>query len=296
MSTKTEKILYDLQKYLDSHEDCDLGELNKCNILHFSDNRADRTPDAYDLLEMAEKAETELEAIKYAKKALALDPDLLDADLLIVQRKNREFEPLQKQLEKLLKKGEKQLQKCNISIQDDAGDFYGLLETRPYMRVYYSYVQTLIIQSKFRKATEACEELLRLNPNDNLGIRYHLMALYATLEEQEALEKLYKKYNKDYSAFMILPCIALYYKLDNRSTAKRYITKLCNNIEGVRQALEMIKSDDDITNIVDIPYYRPFSQEELIMAYESSPYLYEPMFGFLSWFISQCPDNTSSKT
>ncbi len=260
-------------------------------ILDFSQKEAQ---DAYDFLEMAEQAETDIDAIKYAKKALALDPDMLDADLLIACVKNQEFAAQQKALEKLLKKGEAQLQAQDISTEKNMGDFYLLLETRPYMRVYHHYVRTLIAQNKLRKAAQACEEILRLNPNDNLGSRYDLMAVYAALEDQQALEQLYKKYRMEHSAFMLLPAIALYYKLDNQFAAKRYITKLCNSIEGAKQAFEMIEREDDaIINLLNTPYYKPYSQQEIMIAYESAPYLYGPIFEFLSWLIPRCPDNTS---
>ncbi|HHW94663.1 MAG TPA: hypothetical protein GX736_01885 [Mogibacterium sp.] len=128
---------------------------------------------------MAENALSDKEAIHYAKKALKLDPYLLDAESIIAHEKSDNPEDLRKKLKQIIKKGEKQLLEKGISPENDEGSYYGLLETRPYMRVRKEYLEILILQGKFRLAIIEAEELLKLNDNDNLGIRYILMALYA---------------------------------------------------------------------------------------------------------------------
>ncbi len=57
------------------------------------------------------------------------------------------------------------------------GDFWGVLETRPYMRLRHSYLELLIQCGMMGKAVNEAEELLRLCEGDNLGIRYALMQI-----------------------------------------------------------------------------------------------------------------------
>ena len=45
----------------------------------------------------------------------------------------------------------------------------------------------LLEEGKLRQAANICKEVLRLNENDNLGVRYLLMAIYATLEEEKSM-------------------------------------------------------------------------------------------------------------
>ena len=58
-----------------------------------------------------------------------------------------------------------------------------------------------------RQAANICEEVLRLNGNDNLGARYLLMAIYATLEEEKDMLNLYKKYHEE-NLEMLFPLFA----------------------------------------------------------------------------------------
>ena len=43
------------------------------------------------------------------------------------------------------------------------------------MRVRKEYLELLITQGRYRHAICEAEELIRLNENDNLGVRYTLM-------------------------------------------------------------------------------------------------------------------------
>ena len=65
------------------------------------------------------------------------------------------------------------------------------------MRTKHCYTLTLIELGRYTEAIQQGEEMLKLCENDNQGIRYLIMGLYAVLEKFEECEKIYKKY-KDY--------------------------------------------------------------------------------------------------
>ena len=310
MSRETEKALRAIKKGMEAAEEEKLSDFlefmkrenGDFNSLSFTENfpylmsQADsEESEAYGLLELAQDAETPAEAIRYAKKALKLDPGLLDAELIIVTTKDSSLGVMQKDLEKLLKKGEQQLRQQGITPEEDAGDYYGLLETRPYMRVCHAYIDVLTLQNKLRRAAEAAENALHLNDNDNLGIRYNLMAIYAALEDQEKAESLYNRYPGEDTAFLLLPLIALYYKLDDEKTARRYLKKLCSKTEGAIDALKLIEDDAvDMDALMNMPYYQPYTKQEILMSYGSSPFLYEPILDFVPWVIQNCPSKKQS--
>ena len=56
------------------------------------------------------------------------------------------------------------------------GHFWGFLETRPYMRARHGLAMTLLQLGEEDAALEHFRAMLKLNPNDNQGIRYLLLA------------------------------------------------------------------------------------------------------------------------
>jgi tetratricopeptide (TPR) repeat protein len=85
-------------------------------------------------------------------------------------------------------------------IEENAGHFWGLLETRPYMRALEGKARCLWGMRQKEEALGVYREILRLNPGDNQGIRYVLVDLYLTLNRGAELEKLIGEYAGDWSA------------------------------------------------------------------------------------------------
>ncbi len=291
MALQTERIFKELNKAMQG-KNFESEEEAKAFIDSFIEdyNRNIKAPinekvyDSYDYLEMAKNASAKKEAIKYAEKALKLDPYCLEADLIIAHSKATDMDSLKTNLEKIIKKGEKQLKDQGITKEDDAGDFYVLFETRPYMRARKSYLELLLAQGRFRHAISEAEDMLQLCPNDNLGIRYTLIALYCYFEEETKAIDLFKEYSSA-DAFMLLPLVALYYKLENDKKMKSYILKLKKSNPFLKDALEVImqsEMDDDIIDeILSDKIYTPFSLEEIVLAFSEATYLYMPMIDLL---------------
>lgn len=246
--------------------------------------------DAYDYLEKAQQASSRSSAIKYAKMALELDPTLTDAKTFLVISQSKKPEILQANLEKLLKEEEDYLKTLDITEKNCAGDYYQILETRPYIRAYNTYMESLITQGKMRKAAQAGRKICFLNENDNLGTRYTLMTLYAYLEERSLAEELYQKYTENCS-LMLLPLIALYYKLDDTASASKYLNILYENNKNLKKALQALKSGDKyaLMDIIDSPYYVPYSEGEFIIAFMDNLFLYDTIPTFVKWLEDNIP-------
>jgi len=74
------------------------------------------------------------------------------------------------------------------------GAFWGIPETRPYMRTRCGLAQTLWEAGEYQEAVAHYVELLRLDPNDHLGVRYWLVHAYLFLQENDALSELFAAY------------------------------------------------------------------------------------------------------
>jgi len=103
-------------------------------------------------------------------------------------------------LKKLVETGEKNLGKKFF--KNNGGHFWGVLETRPYMRARSQLALRLMETGKFEESAVEHEEMLKLNPNDNQGIRYGLMTCYLTLKRLDDARRLFENYKDDreYSA------------------------------------------------------------------------------------------------
>ena len=56
-------------------------------------------------------------------------------------------------------------------VAENTGHYWGLTETRPYMKLLNSKAMSLYFLRRLDDAIEICELILRLNPDDNMGIR-----------------------------------------------------------------------------------------------------------------------------
>ncbi len=250
MSKQTEKVLKEIQKFMDSREFDSEEEANIALQAFIEDYNANMYNDydgepetAADYFELACEVDNEKDAIKYAKKALELDKYCIDADMLIasIQCKD-DFEKFKKKVEKILQKAEKHLKEEGYFDEDCMDDFWEMPETISYMGAKYEYIKLLVAAGKFKKAKEMCEEMLRLNESDNLGVRYTLMGIYAYFEDELSALRLYKKFS-ECSPHMLLPLITLYYKADSYKTAEKYLRLAMN--EGFEEFFLTIEKDEE---------------------------------------------------
>jgi tetratricopeptide (TPR) repeat protein len=112
---------------------------------------------------------------KLAEDALALNPNCVDAYVILAE-KTSSLEDAILMYEKGIMAGERELGKAFFS--ENRGYFWGLIETRPYMRAKLHYAEALSLLGKRNEAVSQYEELLELNPMDNQGVRYSLFVAY----------------------------------------------------------------------------------------------------------------------
>lgn len=249
-------------------------------------------------LQRAYDAESKAETLKYAKRSLKNNPRNVEAETLIAQCQAKSEDDLQKKYLKILEKEEKTLKNDGIWEDESIGDFWLIAETRPYMRLYNSYVDSLIVTRKFRKAAAESEKMLQLCENDNLGIRYRLMHIYAYLEEETAAQRLYRQYEEENCTMFLLPLAVLYYKLDDLKTAAGYLKQLFQvnpecKIFFELQDVEPEKIEEAINasmdKLAETGGYKPGSLEEFLVITQEEQYLYESEASFWIWAMRNSP-------
>ena len=111
--------------------------------------------------------------IALARKALTLSQDCADAYVLLAEQTASDPAEARGLYQKGVDAGERGLgQESFIEFE---GDFWAIVETRPYMRARFGLAQTLWELGERRETIVHYQELLRLNPGDNQGVRYELL-------------------------------------------------------------------------------------------------------------------------
>lgn len=155
--------------------------------------------DAQELVYDAWETDAPEEACELFEQALELDSTNVDAWLGLMSCTSLSPEERITVLQKLVTMGEKKLGKK--AFKNDKGGFWGILETRPYMRARSQLALALMKAGRLEESVAEHEGMLDLNPNDNQGIRYGLMALYLALKRLDGARKLFEQYDeREYSA------------------------------------------------------------------------------------------------
>jgi tetratricopeptide (TPR) repeat protein len=136
--------------------------------------------------------------VELARQALQISEDCADAYVLLAEEAARSLEEARDLYEQGVKGGERAL--GSRGFEENAGHFWGVTETRPYMRARLGLAQCLWLLGGRQQAIEHAIDLLRLNPNDNQGVRYTLATWLLEEGQDEAFESLLKPYEGDIAA------------------------------------------------------------------------------------------------
>ena len=224
--------------------------------------------DAYELLEKAENTKSKRQAIKYAKEAYEMCPDCFDALLFQVHLEDNPLKRM-KLLDEGLEFEKDRLIDEKYFDKDNIGHFYGIFETRPYIRGLFAKADYLILDGKIKQAHDICKEILKLNENDNTGARYLLMAIYAYLEEENDMLELYKRYPEE-DLEMLFPLFILYYKQGNDKKAKEYLDRID---KANPHFINFFKGTMEENNDIPYRYYAKGDSSEVIMYFKEYDFL-----------------------
>jgi len=152
-------------------------------------------------MELIDKARNEVHASKkqrnLLKKAIKICPDCADAYCLLATTLTNPEERLDL-LKQAVEAGERFA--GSDAFQQDVGHFWGILETRPYMRARQQLAEHFWQTGEQQDAIAHYQDMLRLNPNDNQGLRYTLLAWLMETNRISEANALLTQYSGDAQA------------------------------------------------------------------------------------------------
>jgi tetratricopeptide (TPR) repeat protein len=147
----------------------------------------------YDAME----ARSEIEAYRLLSRALELDPGNTDAWLLMLSYyPPKSVDEEIGTLRKIVAGAEERLGKQAFT--EFAGHFWGFHETRPYMRARAALADALHRAGRIESASAEVEAMLELNPGDNQGLRYRLLACHLALGKLDDARRLFARYPDEF--------------------------------------------------------------------------------------------------
>jgi tetratricopeptide (TPR) repeat protein len=130
-----------------------------------------------------------------ARKALKVSPDCADAYVLLAEETAKTAEQAVELYSQGVGAGARAL--GDAAFVEDVGAFWGLLETRPYMRARLGLALALWEAARAEEAIAHGQEMLRLNPHDNQGVRYFVLNWLQRLGRDTEADSLLRQYKDD---------------------------------------------------------------------------------------------------
>jgi tetratricopeptide (TPR) repeat protein len=153
---------------------------------------------AQELAYQAWEAPTDAGAAALAWQALVISPDCADAYSILAETAAKSAEEARDYYRQGVDAGRRSLGEAFFA--ENAGHFWGMIETRPYMRARQGLADCLWAMGQKQDSLAHSEALLDLNPSDNQGIRDVLLSRYLALGHDAGAERLFRQFRDDWSA------------------------------------------------------------------------------------------------
>ncbi|MBI5723265.1 MAG: hypothetical protein HZA50_04855 [Planctomycetes bacterium] len=215
-----------------------------------------------------------------AKKALAIFPDCADAYVILAENITSP-----QKAEELYAAGVEAGRRTlgEKFFQQNAGHFWGMNRTRPFMRALEGLAEVRVHAGKLDQGAENFRELLRLNPHDNQGIRYLLLPLLIELGKLDESDELIAGYANDGMAVWKYCRALLKFRREADSSAARKLLQqaISSNPHAPKYLLEEAQPEYEPTG------YNPGSEEEAIICAKECGRAWLAVSGALDWLKAQ---------
>jgi tetratricopeptide (TPR) repeat protein len=217
------------------------------------------------------------ERVRLARQALALWPDCADAYVILAEQAPSRKAALEL-YEQGVAAGERAL--GEETFREQAGHFWLLLPTRPYMRARYGLAESLWMAGRRDEAVAHLRDLLRLNPNDNQGLRYTLAAWLLLMDRNEDLRQLLDQYEGEGSAFWTYTRALLAFREQGDSAEARMLLKVAR--KGNKHVPDYLLGRKSVP-LERPPYYSHGDDNEAIFYAESFLSGWRATTGAIDW-------------
>ncbi len=171
------------------------------------------------------------------------------------------------------------------------GEFWGILETRPYMRARQGMALELRRQDQLGEAIDTLRGTLALNPNDNQGIRYILLDWLLEAGALPEAAALHAAYEEDSSAAWHYAATLLAFRQGGGAAALPVLTAaLANNphVPGLLLGRQAMPAEDP-------EYYSPGDASEAAVYCQTGAPGWRATPGALDWLAEAAPAKPKRK-
>ena len=218
---KQDKVFQDLQRLLESQNFKSKDEVEKFMgglmgkpVPSFPKESLTIKEQAQDLIFEAIELPEE-KGYELALKALRMDPDCIEAyDYLGA------LEPITETAILYYKNGIEIGKRifAKTYLKDSISHFWIIHETRAFMRCMQAYADCLKDMGRYNDSVLVLEEMIRLNPNDNQGVRDQLLLYLIKISEFNKFRKYDKMYKEDLGVFISFNRALFTFKTEGLST------------------------------------------------------------------------------
>lgn len=198
------------------------------------------------------------------EKCLALNPEHLDANILLIINNLPPYFAVEK-LQKLERAEKRKLKKEDLY---EPGRMYGIFETRPYMRCLLHIAQSACDAGMYKIALKYFELILKLNPNDNMGVRYVIPGLYLYYDKRRSLEQLIDFYQEK-AIEMEIALAFMLIKDGDFESGINYLLDIYDTDDFYKELIKKMINEDSDLDVDETIFLRTFS-----MVFASNP-IYE---------------------
>ena len=228
--------------------------------------------------------------IKLARRALSISEDCADAWIILADAVSSP-EAAVELYERGVRAGE-----AVIGVErfeSLRGGFWGHIETRPYMRARLGLAEALLDLERHADAAAHFRALLELNPDDDQGVRYILLAHLLHEGANDEAGRLLAAYADDAQALWPYGRLLWRYRSegDAESTRDAFVAAIGANPYVVKDLL-----DPDAMPAADAPSFELGSREEAAYVADALLDAFVSTEGALEWLAAQAPRRRNAKS
>jgi tetratricopeptide (TPR) repeat protein len=197
--------------------------------------------------------------IQLARRALEVSADCADAYVVLAEESHAP-ETARALYEQGVAAGERALGPDVFA--QEAGRFWGIVPTRPYMRARLGLAQTLEALDRGDEAIAHYRELLRLNEGDNQGVRYALLAALLAAGRDDEAQALIDRFGDEPTALWRYGRALAVFRREGDSPAARNALRAA--LRGNRHVPAFLTGDADWDG-PEPTAYAPGSREEAVI-------------------------------
>jgi tetratricopeptide (TPR) repeat protein len=248
-----------------------------------------RLDQARELAAQAAQAHDPRRSIALAKQALAASPDCAEAYYLLADHARTRKEALGLFEQAVAAAG--RVLGPEIFVEGE-GHFWGLLETRPYMRARLALAEALWSAGRRAEAAEHLAEMLRLNPGDNQGVRYILASWLLSLDRLDDLEGLLDRFDEDSATWVYTRTLASFRRSGDSPASKKHLQAAKKSNKYVPAYLLGRKT----LPAEQPPFYSPGDENDAIIYVSGHLAAWKSTPGAIAWLRSKVKDPRQRKS